>query len=211
MKQILSDLWQTQAEHPFSGVTTHAYLLTRSDGNILFCNTGVMEELDAIREQGGMVRQYLSHRHEAGRSLVKIKEAFGSKLCCDARDAGAVSSVCPVDVTFKTRETQLGNIEVIPTPGHTAGSACYLYRSPLGKTYLFTGDLIFPDGQTWRTLVFPSDGGSASDLKKSLALLRDLKPDVVIPGAYMGRPPVEIYTLSEDKWHAIVDGAIERV
>lgn len=29
MKQIQPDLWETEVESPFPGLTTHAYLLTR--------------------------------------------------------------------------------------------------------------------------------------------------------------------------------------
>lgn len=33
-------------------------------------------------------------------------------------------------------------IEVIPTPGHTPGSTCYLVPGVNGQSYLFTGDTI---------------------------------------------------------------------
>jgi len=36
-----------------------------------------------------------------------------------------------------------GNVEVIPTPGHTRGSVCFLAGSAEGKKYLFTGDSLF--------------------------------------------------------------------
>jgi glyoxylase-like metal-dependent hydrolase (beta-lactamase superfamily II) len=209
MKQLFPDLWQTQTEHPFHGVTSHAYLLTRPDGNILFYGTGVLEELQPIRDLGGIVRQYLSHRDEAGPALVKIKQAFGSALCCHALEAKAIRSICPVDVTFDAHETHLGNIEVIPAPGHTSGSTCYVYRSPHGKTYLFTGDSIFPDGQSWGTLVRFVAGGRKSELKSSLGMLRDLRPDVVISSASVGRSPVQ--TMCAGEWRAIVDDAIDRL
>ncbi|WCM91305.1 MBL fold metallo-hydrolase [Acidovorax sp. NCPPB 2350] len=209
MEQIFPDLWQTQAEHPFHGVTAHAYLLTRAHGNVLFYGTGALQELQPIRDLGGIVRQYLSHRDEAGPSLAAIRQAFGSELCCHAREAQAIRSICPVDVTFDAHETHMGDIEVIPTPGHTSGSTCYLYRSPHGKTYLFTGDSIVPDGQSWGTLVLTGAGGRKSDLKDSLGLLRDLEPDVVISSASVGRSPVQRVTAGE--WRGIVDGAMGRL
>ena len=73
MQQLFPDLWQTQTEHPFRGVTSHAYLLTRPEGNILFYGTGVLEELELIKDLGGIVRQYLTHRDEAGPALASIK------------------------------------------------------------------------------------------------------------------------------------------
>ena len=51
MKQIYSDLWQTLAEHPYHGVTTHAYLLVQDAGNILFYSSGLSEEQQHIRLQ----------------------------------------------------------------------------------------------------------------------------------------------------------------
>ncbi|VWC60973.1 Hydroxyacylglutathione hydrolase [Burkholderia lata] len=206
MKQLFPDLWQTRPEHPFQGVTSHAYLLTRPNGNILFYGTGVQEDLQPIRDLGGVVRQYLSHRDEAGPALATIKQTFGSALCCHASEVKAIDSYCQVDVTFDTHETHLGNIEVVPTPGHTSGSTCFVYRSPYGKTYLFTGDSIYPDGESWGTRVQFFAGGRKSDLKSSLRLLLDLEPDVVISSASVGRSPVQPVTASE--WRAIVDKAI---
>jgi hypothetical protein len=48
MKQIFPDLWQTRAEHPFAGVTSHAYLLVRDTGNILFYSSGLKDEYQHI-------------------------------------------------------------------------------------------------------------------------------------------------------------------
>jgi hydroxyacylglutathione hydrolase len=209
MQQLFPDLWQTRTEHPFHGVTTHAYLLTRHDGNVLFYGTGAQEELQPIRDLGGIVRQYLSHRDEAGPALATIKQMFGSALCCHALEAKAIGAYCPVDVTFDAHETHLGDIEVIPTPGHTSGSTCFVYRSPHGKTYLFTGDSIYADGQSWGTRVQVFAGGRKSDLKNSLGLLRDLQPDVVICSASVDRSPVQL--MSAGEWRAIVDDAIARL
>jgi len=124
MKQIYPDLWQTRAEHPFSGVTSHAYLLVRDTGNILFYSSGLHEEHQHIRTLGRLTYQYLSHSDAAGPALAEIKNLFGSKLCCHRFDEPAVRKVTPADCTFDKRETRLGNIEVIPTPGHTPGRVC---------------------------------------------------------------------------------------
>jgi len=209
MKQIFPDLWQTKTERPYFGVTSHAYLLVRPAGNILFYGTGAMSELGSIRELGGITRHYLSHRHEAGSSLVKIKREFGSQLCCHTLEAEAIRSICPVEETFDAREIHLGDIEVIPTPGHTAGSTCYVYKSPHGKTYLFTGDTIFPKGESWGTLIFQSEGGGRAYLKTSLARLRDLEPDTVISSAAVGHSPIN--ELSGHEWQTIIDKALDEL
>ena len=80
MEQIQPDLWQTRVENPAPGLTTHAYLLIRSEGNILFYNTGHEDEIAAMEELGGVWRQYLSHRDELGDSLKVIGERYGAGL-----------------------------------------------------------------------------------------------------------------------------------
>jgi hypothetical protein len=203
MKQIYPDLWQTNPEHPFPQLTTHAYLLVRSAGNVLFYSSGHSDEYQYIQELGGITHQYLSHRDEAGPDLVRIKQVFGSKLCCHRLEERAVSEACPVDLTFQTREIHLGDIEVIPTPGHTDGSTCFLFKSPHGKTYLFTGDTIFPSNNSWETFVMPNEGGNKSDMIDSLKLLRSLEPDVVISSASVGRVPFK--EMSPGEWQEVVD------
>lgn len=203
MKQIYPDLWQTNPEHPFPDLTTHAYLLVRNEGNVLFYSSGHSADHQRIQELGGITRQYLSHRDEAGPPLVRIRQRFGSKLCCHQLEEKAISKACPVDLTFQTREIHLGDIEVIPTPGHTDGSTCFLFKSPHGQTYLFTGDTIFPSNDAWETFVMPESGGSKSGLKDSLKLLRSLEPNVVISSASVGRFPFK--EMSPGEWQEVVD------
>jgi hydroxyacylglutathione hydrolase len=204
VKQIYPDLWQTGAEHPFPGLTTHAYLLIRSAGNVLFYSSGRSDEHPHIQELGGITDQYLSHRDEA--ALADIKKMFGSKLYCHRLEQEAVSRASPVDCTFDRREIHLGDIEVIPTPGHTNGSACFLFRSPHDKTYLFTGDTVFLNNGSWDTFVMENAGGTKFDLKKSLLLLRGLEPDVVICSASVG--PVPLKEMSTGEWSSVVDSVL---
>jgi hydroxyacylglutathione hydrolase len=208
MKQLYPDLWQTEPEHPIPGapmVSTHAYLLSRDEGNVLFYNSSHEDELRHIRELGGITHQYLSHEDEVGPALVRIREMFGSALCCHRLEEAAVRKVCPVDLTFEKREVHLGNIEVIPTPGHTPGSTCFFVSSPHGKTYLFTGDtIVLTEDGSWQNGFLPGIS-SKVDLKRSLELLRGLEPDVVIPSASEGRIPFR--EVSRAEWHSAVDTA----
>ncbi|WP_151702437.1 hypothetical protein [Nitrincola alkalilacustris] len=48
MRQVQTDLWETEVESPFPGLTTHAYLLIRDEGNVLFYNTGHLHEIDRV-------------------------------------------------------------------------------------------------------------------------------------------------------------------
>ena len=102
MQQLFPDLWQTAAQYPFGpAVTTHAYLWLRADGNVLFYNTGLTAELDAIERLGGVAWQYLSHRDEVAPSLADIRQRFGARLCCHALEAPFAGRVSPVDVSLR--------------------------------------------------------------------------------------------------------------
>jgi hydroxyacylglutathione hydrolase len=205
MKQIFPDLWQSQDEHPFWGVKSNAYLLTREDGNILFYGTGITDEIAPIQQLGGMSWHYLSHRHEAGPALTTFKEQFQSKLCSDHREAPAISAYCPVDLTFDMAETRQNGLQIISSPGHTSGSTCFLYQSPHGKKYLFTGDTLSPKGRSWGALVFPSDGGNKSVLKNTLEMLGEWEPDIVIASAHQGKSAITEVTGTQ--WRAIAQQA----
>lgn len=209
MKQIYPDLWQTGPEHPFPNLTTHSYFLVRGAGNVLFYSSGNSDDHQHMQELGGIIRQYLSHRDEAGPPLVRIKQMFDSTLCCHRLEEKAVGKVCPVDFTFQTREIHLGDIEIIPTPGHTDGSTCFFFKSPHGKTYLFTGDTIYPSHNSWETFVMPEAGGSTSDLKDSLKLLRSLEPNVVISSASIGDLPYK--EMSPGEWQEVVDRTLSSI
>ncbi|RRO15661.1 MBL fold metallo-hydrolase [Saccharopolyspora rhizosphaerae] len=205
MKKIRPDLWETEVEHPAPGLSTRAYLWTPPGGNVLFYNTTLESELDEIAALGGVERHYLSHRDEIAPSLRTIKQRFGSTLHATAVEARVVAETCEVDGTFDRRGTEPPGFEVIPTPGHTPGSACFLAPGTDGKTYLFTGDTIVrgEDG-TWFAGHIP--GHSDRDaLATTLATLAELNPDVVISSAFVGDSGV---TELDRPWSACVEEAL---
>ena len=183
MNQLYEDLWQTRLETPFAGVQTHAYLLLSSKCNVLLYNTGHADEIQHIAKLGGITYQCLSHRDETGKSLQSIKGKFGSRLCCHVNEEPFVAQSCPVDITFVERVTRFLDLDILHTPGHTDGSITFVYRSPHGNNYLFTGDTLFQANGRWGTFVIPQAGGSTESLVESLQLYRDLDPDVVISSA----------------------------
>lgn len=212
MKQIYPDLWETESYSPFAGLKTHAYLLTRDDGNVLFYNTGHSHEVRAMAGLGGVARQYLSHEDELGDTMNEIAEQYGSQLYGHAAEAEKFSQVREPDRTFSARETHLGNIEVIPTPGHSPGSTSFLVRSPTGKKYLFTGDTLFLDDRKEWVAGYITSVHTEADrpvLAQSLRLLRELQPDVVIGSAYTGTEAFEAVT--PESWQQKVDRALEKL
>src|SRR5262245_19171185 len=134
-----------------------------------------------------------------------IKERFAASILSHARDAPPIekeSGVAP-DLTFWDRQMLLGDIEAIPTPGHTVGSACYQYRSPHGKNYLFTGDTIWPARGSWTSVTFEDDAKQSSH-RASLDLLATLEPDVVLSAIAPGDTFQEI---APSKWPAATAAA----
>ena len=190
-------------------LNTHAYFLRRPEGNVLFYNTGNEGDLEKIAELGGIQFQLLSHRDESGPSLNRIKDLFGSRLCCSALEAPIIGKDAQVDVTFQAEDHHLDDIDVIHTPGHTEGSICFFYKSPYGKSYLFTGDTIFQSNAKWATLAFPRAGGSEVALAESLLRLRDLNPDVVMSSAFVGN--VSIVEVTGDAWTQAIDDNVRRL
>lgn len=80
------------------------------------------------------------------------------------------------------------SLKVVPTPGHTAGSVCFLFD--LGtdaKKIMFTGDMLFY-GSVGRTDL----GGSEEQMRMSIERLRGMDDDIVcFPGhgssTYLGK------------------------
>lgn len=66
------------------------------------------------------------------------------------------------------------NFEIIPTPGHTAGSICLFYKNKI----LFSGDTIFRNGVGRTDL--PSS--NPRDMEFSLAKLKRINYEILCPG-----------------------------
>lgn len=58
-------------------MSTHAYVLIRDTGNVSFYNSGHSDDYQHVLQLGEIVRQYLSHRDEAGTALRRIEQTFG--------------------------------------------------------------------------------------------------------------------------------------
>jgi Metallo-beta-lactamase superfamily len=205
MKQIADDLWQS-TKHQTGILTTHAYLLVRPEGNILFYNTGNTDDLEKISKLGGVKYQLLTHRDEAGPSLARIKTLFNSALGCSALEKPFVEKEAPVDLVFLAGGQMLEDVEVIETPGHSNGSVCFAYNSPHGKSYLFTGDTIFQSNGAWGTFVITSYGGTNEGLINSLNRLRDFSPDIVMSSGSVGE--LSQMEMTRDRWIKAIDEKI---
>lgn len=71
-------------------------------------------------------------------------------------------------------ELKIPEFKIIETPGHTKGSFCILYED-----VLFSGDTIFHNGGIGR---MDLEGGSETDMKKSLEKLKKINFKLLCPG-----------------------------
>jgi hydroxyacylglutathione hydrolase len=208
--QISDDLFQTRTDSPLPGLTTHSYLWRRPSGNVLFYSPATDADFDTIDELGGVAAQYLSHLDEAGPNLARITDRFGSRLHAPAAELETIEQYAHVDAPVEgRRHVDANDVEVIPTPGHSAGSSCYFVTGADGTKYLFTGDTMFPAGDgTWTTFLVPGRSDAAA-LRDSLKLLGTLEPDIVISSAFGGETAAE--TVDATRWSQCVAEALASV
>ncbi len=207
MRQLCPDLWETRADAPFPGLTTHGYLWTGgAAGNVLFYSLLTDADFEALDGLGGLAHQYLSHRDEAGPMLATIAQRFGPRLHAPAAEVADIAEHARVDVPLADRHTDDNGIEVIPTPGHSPGSTSYLVSGADGARYLFTGDTVIlgDDGRWFAGYIPPMS--QAEPLAASLRLLATLTPDVVISSAFAGEAGA--HELRGRDWADCVDEAL---
>jgi metallo-beta-lactamase superfamily protein len=159
---------------PFApSLQIRSYRLEREAGDLLIYST--------TTSSGSPWRHYLGHGHEAGFAAA----AVNAPLFVHAADRAAVEQEVPVRAAFSRRHMLDDDFEVIPIPGHTPGSTAYLWDSG-DHRMLFTADTIMLRDGDWRAAVLDSSDRAA--YLDSLALLRELDFDVLVPWAAAGAP-----------------------
>lgn len=211
MKQLYEDLWISTPEYPASNepsaLMMHGFLLKHIRGNLLISRVEHPEDHQVIADQGGIIRHYLTHWHEASPATRWLQQRFNSALYCHARALGHVSHFAEADATFNAAEVHCGSFHVVPTPGHTPGSTSYLYASPYGKTYLFVGDTVTLSHGRWVTVLV--DESNETELQHTLAFYRALRPDVVLMGTTAGH--LAWQEVDVRQWLALLDEAENHV
>ena len=194
---------------PPRGFGSNTYVLTQDKKTAVVIDPSqprVQEEL----ARRGLTAKYvlLTHCHfDHVGGVCALQNAGATVLCSEAEKPligthvdlfeafGAVRLPYQINETLKDNETRALcgiQIQTLYTPGHTAGSVCYLAQDQEGKTYLFTGDTLFSDsiGRT----DFPS--GDISALRESLRRLKNLQGDMPV---YAGHN--ETTTLERERKH----------
>ncbi|HXV63838.1 MAG TPA: MBL fold metallo-hydrolase [Vicinamibacteria bacterium] len=124
--------------HSESSFGATSYLVVRESGNILVDSPRFTRPLvRKIESLGGIAMMFLTHRDDVA-DHARFNAHFGCVRVLHRADVGPgtrdVERLIEGDEPVRLDDDVL----VVPTPGHTRGSACLLYAS----RFLFTGDHI---------------------------------------------------------------------
>jgi len=190
---------------PFApSLDIRAFLVRRDQGNLLVYSVTTLEaEAPAIKDLGGVTRQYLNHRHEA----MFASDWAAAPLFCHTNERESVAKTSSVRGAFSRRHRLDDDFEVIPTPGHTRGATAFLWDSGEHRI-LFTGDTVYLDDGEWVAAVLESS--DRGPYIESLELIRELDFDVLVPWAATGGGPYHALTSRADARRRI-DAILKRV
>jgi glyoxylase-like metal-dependent hydrolase (beta-lactamase superfamily II) len=156
-----------------------SYFVRREDGNVLVDSPRAAGPLlRRLDEMGGVRWMFLTHRDDVADHR-RFHERFSCERILHARDVGPGTRDVERKVQGDEPHRIADDLLVIPTPGHTAGSAVLLYR----EQFLFTGD----------HLMGTADGGALEagrdvcwyswpDQIRSMERLLDLRFEWVLAG-----------------------------
>jgi glyoxylase-like metal-dependent hydrolase (beta-lactamase superfamily II) len=168
-------------------VLLRSYVLVRPGGNVIvYDSPGVSESAAAILALGTPDRLLVNHEHEAMHGQPDLEVP----VWIHEDDRQAVAGRLEIAGTFRGRSMIGDDLEVIPTPGHTAGTTSFLWDDGTHR-FLFTGDAVWIEGGEWKAVVL--DPALRPAYLDSLATIRDLDFDVLVPwGVTEGDAPVAV-------------------
>ena len=175
------------------GFGANTYVITTDNKTAIVIDPFQPRIADELKARGlQAVCVLLTHCHFDHVSGVPALQADGAKVFCSDKEKplvgtdadlfplfGAPRTDYTVDETLSDGEERSicgVKIKTLITPGHTAGSACYLFTDEEGNTHLFTGDTLFA-GSMGRT-DFPT--GSIAQMRESLRRLVALDGDMPV-------------------------------
>ncbi len=175
------------------GFGANTYVLVTKDNQAIIIDPS-QERVESELIKRGITPKYvlLTHCHFDHVGGTEVLQKSGAKVFCSAKEKplvgtkadlfdvfGAPRCYYTVDGTLEDNEEieLLGlKIKALITPGHTAGSCCYLVTDEKGEKMLFTGDTLFA-GSMGRT-DFPT--GNGVEMQQSLARLAALEGDMPV-------------------------------
>lgn len=124
--------------HAESSFGATSYLIVREQGNVLVDSPRFTRPLvRRLEELGGVETMFLTHRDDVA-DHAKFREHFGCERVLHEEEIRGGTRDVERAVSGYEPLTLAEDLVVIPTPGHTLGSCCLLYRDK----FLFTGDHI---------------------------------------------------------------------
>ena len=127
----------------------NSYFIQHPDGNWLVDSPRYIKHLtDAFERMGGLRYIFLTHEDDVA-DAARYADRFGATRIIHRADADAMPDAEWI-VDGLEAVALAPAFELIPVPGHTAGSIALLY----GRRFLFTGDHLWWDHET-RSLEAP--------------------------------------------------------
>ena len=127
-----------------------AYFIVENEANILIdCPAWDEVNQNYLNSVGGVRWLFLTHRGAIGKAR-EIQQAFGCEILIQEQEAYLLPGL---KVTTFKQDFNIGNAQVIWTPGHSPGSSCLYY--PREGGVLFSGRHILPN-QTGELLPLPA-------------------------------------------------------
>lgn len=200
MQEILPDVYLVEANGRKG--FGYGHFVRRPHGNLLLDGSRISSFSDAFAEMealGGVAVVVISDRHLGGKPTNEIATGFGAQVYCSQIEADAMghrTNAVKIDHVLAYERTSIGGgVQLIPTPGHTAGQFATLCAVG-GRRILFSSDFVWRQDGRWRP-----GNSSRRKMKPSLEALRDLDFDTVVP--WTGYAHTEFYVDVPD-----VDAAI---
>jgi len=182
--------------HAESSFGAASYLLRRDEGNVLVDSPRFAAPLvKRLEELGGVRTLFLTHKDDVA-DHAKFAAHFGCERVLHADDLVADTRGVERVIEGTDPVRLADDLLVIPTPGHTRGSACLLHAD----THLFTGDHLAWSQQLDHLYAFRSACWYDWDvLRASMSGLRAYDFEWVLPGhGRRKRLPVDAMRASLD-------------
>ena len=121
----------------------NSFFIEHSDGNWLIDSPRYLKHLvDVFAQRGGIAHIFLTHKDDVA-DADKYAAHFGAQRIIHREDASAAPGAEWI-INGEDRVQVGSEFQIIPVPGHTAGSMALLYR----ERFLFTGDHLWWDPHT---------------------------------------------------------------
>lgn len=156
-----------------------SYFIKRTEGNILIDSPRFIKKLaDEFKNLGGVSLQLLTHQDDIA-DTDKYWDVFKGSRYIHQADTNNITKEYEILFTGNKEIKIAEDLIVIPVPGHTKGSVCFLYQNK----YLFTGDHLSYSPRLNHLQAFKNACWyDYKELTKSVEKLLDYDFEYVLPG-----------------------------